>query len=183
MHKLWPDTEWGDRHDQVHRLRRLSLGVSESERFAFEHAVREVFEVETGVYPTASLQVVPSQCMHCEDAPCQAVCPTGATYTNEDGIVCIDHGRCIGCKYCMAACPYQARVVDERTGAVDKCRFCTVSALNGTEMSTCVTACPADVRVFGDLDDPDLEVSKVLAATHATPLLGDATKSKIFYVR
>lgn len=140
-------------------------------------------EVETGVYSTASLQVVPSQCMHCEDAPCQAVCPTGATYTNEDGIVCIDHGRCIGCKYCMAACPYQARVVDERTGAVDKCRFCTVSALNGTEMSTCVTACPAGVRVFGDLDDPDSEVSKVLAATHATPLLGDATKSKIFYVR
>ena len=76
-------------------------------------------EVETGVYPTASLQVVPSQCMHCEDAPCQAVCPTGATYTNEDGIVCIDHGRCIGCKYCMAACPYQARVVDERTGATN----------------------------------------------------------------
>ena len=66
---------------------------------------------------------------------------------------------------------------------VDKCRFCTVSALNGTEMSTCVTACPAGVRVFGDLDDPDSEVSKVLAATHATPLLGDATKSKIFYVR
>ena len=122
-------------------------------------------------------------CMHCEDAPCQAVCPTGATYTNEAGIVCIDHGRCIGCKYCMAACPYQARVVDERTGAVDKCRFCTVSALNGTELSTCVTACPAGVRVFGDLDDPDSEVSKVLAATHATPLLGDATKSKIFYVR
>ena len=83
----------------------------------------------------------------------------------------------------MAACPYQARVVDERTGAVDKCRFCTVSALNGTEMSTCVTACPAGVRVFGDLDDPDSAVSKVLAATHATPLLGDATKSKIFYVR
>ncbi|WP_314651845.1 4Fe-4S dicluster domain-containing protein [Slackia exigua] len=140
-------------------------------------------EAESGTYPTASLQVIPSQCMHCEDAPCQTVCPTGATYTNEDGIVCIDHGRCIGCKYCMAACPYRARVVDERTGSVDKCRFCTVSALHGTEMSTCVTACPAGVRTFGDLDDPDSDVSRVLAATHATPLLGDATKSKIFYVR
>ena len=139
--------------------------------------------LERGTYPSVHAEVVPSQCMHCEDAPCQAVCPTGATYTNEDGIVCIDHGRCIGCKYCMAACPYRARVVDERTGSVDKCRFCTVSALHGTEMSTCVTACPAGVRTFGDLDDPDSDVSRMLAATHATPLLGDATKSKIFYVR
>ncbi len=66
----------------------------------------------------------------------------------------------------MAACPYQARVVDERTGAVDKCRFCTVSALNGTEMST-RDRVPGRRAVFGDLDDPDSEVS-VLAATHAT---------------
>ena len=141
-------------------------------------------EVETGVYPTASLQVVPSQCMHCEDAPCQAVCPTGATYTNEDGIVCIDHGRCIGCKYCMAACPYQARVVDERTGAVDKCRFCTVSALNGTEMSTCVTACPAGVRVFGDLDDPDSELARLRSekGSDVHILLEEkGTKPQVFY--
>ena len=108
--------------------------------------------------PNVTIEHVPAQCMHCVDAPCQAVCPTGATYTTEDGIVCVDHGRCIGCKYCMAACPYGARVVNEETGAVDKCRFCTVSALDGTEMCTCVTACPTGVRVFGDLDDSESEV-------------------------
>ena len=121
--------------------------------------------------------------MHCVDAPCQAVCPTGATYTTEDGIVCVDHGRCIGCKYCMAACPYQARVVNEETGAVDKCRFCTVSALDGTEMCTCVTACPTGVRTFGDLDDPNSEISQKIAELNAQPIDGDLTKSKVFYVR
>ncbi|MFR4803881.1 MAG: 4Fe-4S dicluster domain-containing protein, partial [Eggerthellaceae bacterium] len=85
-------------------------------------------EFERGTYPHVTIEHVPTQCKHCDDSPCQAVSPTGATYTTEDGIVCVDHGRCIGCKYCMAACPYQARVVNEETGAVDKCRFCTVSA-------------------------------------------------------
>lgn len=140
-------------------------------------------EFERGTYPHVTIEHVPTQCMHCVDAPCQAVCPTGATYTTEDGIVCVDHGRCIGCKYCMAACPYQARVVNEETGAVDKCRFCTVSALDGTEMCTCVTACPTSVRTFGDLDDPNSEISQKIAELNAQPIDGDLTKSKVFYVR
>ena len=65
-------------------------------------------EKETGTYPAVRVETVPLQCMHCEDAPCAAVCPTGAAYIGTDGIVQVDHGRCIGCKYCMAACPYQA---------------------------------------------------------------------------
>lgn len=140
-------------------------------------------EFERGAFPCVKVETVPTQCMHCEDAPCQAVCPTGATFTDPDGIVRIDPERCIGCKYCMAACPYQARVVNEETGAVDKCRFCTVSALDGTEMCTCVTACPTGVRIFGDLDDPESEVSKAIAETNAQPIDGDLTAAKIFYVR
>lgn len=140
-------------------------------------------EEEKGGHPSTAVEIVPHQCMHCTNAPCQAVCPTGATYTNEDGIVCVDHGRCIGCKYCMAACPYQARVVDERTGAVDKCRFCTVSALHGTTMSTCVTACPTGVRTFGDLDDPNSEVSRLIAQGDAKPIAGDLTDVNVFYIR
>lgn len=140
-------------------------------------------EFERGAFPCVKVETVPTQCMHCEDAPCQAVCPTGATFTDPDGIVRIDPERCIGCKYCMAACPYQARVVNEETGAVDKCRFCTVSALDGTEMCTCVTACPTGVRIFGDLDDPESEVSKAIAETNAQPIDGDLTDAKIFYVR
>ena len=121
--------------------------------------------------------------MHCEDAPCQSVCPTAATYTDPDGIVRIDPEKCIGCKYCMAACPYQARVVDHRTGVFDKCRFCTLYAPLEEGMSTCLTACPAGVRLFGDLDDPESEISRRIVETNAQPIAGDLTKSKIYYVR
>ena len=141
-------------------------------------------ESERGTYPNVAIEIVPMQCMHCEDAPCAAVCPTGAAFIGADGIVSVDHGRCIGCKYCMAACPYQVRVFDEATGTVDKCRFCTVSAAtNGTKMSSCVEACLTGARIFGDLDDPASEISQAIAETNAQPIAGDLTKAKVFYVR
>lgn len=140
-------------------------------------------EQETGVAPNLHVETVPLQCMHCEDAPCAAVCPTGAAHMGADGIVAVDEGRCIGCKYCMAACPYQVRVVDEETGTVDKCRFCTVSVLHGDTMCTCVEACLTNARMFGDLDDPNSEISQEIARTNAQPIAGDLTKSKVFYVR
>lgn len=141
-------------------------------------------EMEQGVYPNVYAEVVPVQCMHCEDAPCEAVCPTHATYTTDSGVVLVDEERCIGCKYCMAACPYQVRVHNEKTGTVDKCRFCTVSAeTTGTKMCSCVEACLTGARMFGDLDDPDSDISKEIVATNAQPIAGDLTKSKVFYVR
>ena len=141
-------------------------------------------ELETGTYPNVYNEIVPTQCQHCEDAPCAAVCPTGAAYIGADGIVGVDEGRCIGCKYCMAACPYQVRVRNSQTGAVDKCRFCTVSAeTSGTKMCSCVEACLTGARIFGDLDDPASDISKEIAATNAQPIAGDLTKSKVFYVR
>ena len=138
-------------------------------------------EKENGVYPNIGIETVPLQCMHCEDAPCCAVCPTGAAHIGADGIVTVDHGRCIGCLYCMAACPYQVRVRNEKTGAVDKCRLCAATAEGGA--SNCVTACPAHVRIVGDLDDPDSEISREIARTGAQPIAGNLTKSKVFYVR
>lgn len=138
---------------------------------------------ENGEYPTVRMETVPLQCMHCEDAPCVAVCPTGAARFGTDGIVEVDQGRCIGCKYCMAACPYQVRVVNDQTGTVDKCRFCVANTAAGQDASNCVTACPTGVRVFGDLDDPDSEINKEIARTNAQPIAGDLTKSKVFYVR
>lgn len=141
-------------------------------------------ERELGAYPNVTIETVPMQCMHCEDAPCVAVCPTGAAFKGADGVVGVDHGRCIGCKYCMAACPYQVRVFDEETGTVDKCRFCTVSAeTTGTKMCSCVEACLTGVRIFGDLDDPESDVSKAIVAEHAQPIAGDLTNVKVFYVR
>ena len=141
-------------------------------------------ELETGTYPNVYNEIVPTQCQHCEDAPCAAVCPTHATYVTDSGVVLVDPEKCIGCKYCMAACPYQVRNRNEKTGAVDKCRFCNVSNYtSGTEMCSCVTACPTGARIFGDLDDPDCELVKEIAATHAAPIAGDLTKSKVYYVR
>ena len=141
-------------------------------------------ERETGTLPFVHHETVPLQCMHCEDAPCAAVCPTGAAYIGTDGIVQVDHGRCIGCKYCMAACPYQVRVFNEETGTVDKCRFCTVSAeTSGTQMCSCVEACLTGARLFGDLDDPESDIAQEIAATNAQPIAGDLTRAKIYYVR
>lgn len=139
---------------------------------------------ETGAWPAMAVATLPLQCMHCDDAPCASVCPTGAAHVGADGIVAVDQGRCIGCLYCMAACPYQVRVRNSETGAVDKCRFCVVSQYeNGTAMSTCVSACPQKVRLFGDLDDPESELVRALGQTHAQPLDSDLTQAKVFYVR
>lgn len=149
-----------------------------------EEAFIKFSELENGSYPNASVTCVPHQCMHCADAPCAKVCPTKATFISDDGVVGIDTGRCIGCLYCVAACPYGARVVNEKTGVPEKCRFCTVSAYeNGTPMCTCVEACPTSARTFGDLDDPDCDLVKQIAQTGAQPLLGDTTDSSIYYVR
>ena len=149
-----------------------------------EEAFISYKEIEQGTYPSVYAETVPVQCMHCENAPCQQVCPTHATYTTESGVVLVDEEKCIGCKYCMAACPYQVRVRNEETGAVDKCRFCTVSAeTTGTKMCSCVDACLTGARIFGDLDDSDSEISKEIARTGAAPIAGDLTRAKIYYVR
>lgn len=139
-------------------------------------------EMEQGVYPNVYAEVVPVQCMHCEDAPCEVVCPTHATYTTDSGVVLVDEERCIGCKYCMAACPYQARIVQESTGVVEKCRFCWENGEPGNPPA-CAGTCISGARVFGDLDDPESDISKAIAQYHAQPLASNLTASKIYYVR
>ncbi len=140
-------------------------------------------EQETGTYPLVGIETIPLQCMHCEDAPCAKVCPTGATYITDEGIVRVNEERCIGCKYCMTACPYQVRVQDHETGVVEKCRLCTVQSLDGTPMCSCVEACITGARIFGDLDDPESELSRAIVELNAQSIMGDLTKAKIFYVR
>ena len=138
----------------------------------------------SGQYPDVYMYFLPISCQHCENPECVKVCPTEASHVAEDGSIQIDKEKCIGCKYCMAACPYQVRVRNEETGAVDKCRFCTVSAeTTGAKMCSCVEACLTGARMFGDLDDPDSDISKEIVATNAQPIAGDLTKSKVFYVR
>ena len=140
-------------------------------------------ERETGTLPNVAYEAVPLQCMHCEDAPCVHVCPTGASSIDENGVVTVDESKCIGCKYCMTACPYQVRVHNKVTGVAEKCRLCTVAALDGTPMCSCVEACLTGARIFGDLDDPESDVSRAIVELNAQPLAGELTKAKIFYAR
>ena len=136
----------------------------------------------TGTFPKVKMNFRPTLCNHCADAPCVKVCPTGASYRTEDGVVPVDAEKCIGCKYCMAACPYQARIVQESTGVVEKCRFCWENGEPGNPPA-CVGTCISGARVFGDLDDPESDISKAIAQYHAQPLASNLTASKIYYVR
>jgi len=113
---------------------------------------------------------VPVLCNHCNRPPCVRVCPTTATWKDEKtGIVVMEPSRCIGCKTCMAACPYNARYFKEETRAVDKCNFCLDTRLSKGETTTaCAEACPADVRVFGNLADPESRVFQLLHSPGTT---------------
>ncbi|NMA69008.1 MAG: 4Fe-4S dicluster domain-containing protein [Desulfitobacterium sp.] len=137
---------------------------------------------ETGKYPNVKRVIIPVQCQHCKDAPCEKVCPTSATYTTEDGIVLIDGKKCIGCKYCMVACPYNARVINEQ-GVPEKCRFCVELVAVGEEPA-CVSTCMNEVRVFGDLDDPNSPLHELLEKREVVRLRADhGTDPRIYYAK
>lgn len=107
---------------------------------------------------------MPVLCNHCNRPPCVRVCPTSATWKDDiTGIVKMDSKRCIGCKTCMTACPYNARYFKEESRAVDKCDFCWETRLSkGKTTTACSEACPADVRVFGDLSDQSSRVFELI---------------------
>ncbi len=111
---------------------------------------------------------MPVLCNHCNRPPCVRVCPTSATYKDKvTGIVRMDKKRCIGCKTCMAACPYNARYFKEEERAIDKCDFCFETRLSkGETLTACAEACPANVRVFGDLTEPASEAYKLIHSTN-----------------
>jgi len=107
----------------------------------------------SGAFPHLRSSFDPRQCHHCENPSCVRVCPTGASHQRADGIVLVTEADCIGCKYCMVACPYDARFFNEETKVVDKCTFCAHRVDRG-ETPACVETCPSKVRTFGDLSDP-----------------------------
>ena len=122
---------------------------------------------EVGEYPASKTLNVPLACMHCEDAACVTVCPTGASYKRADGIVLVDQDKCMGCNYCAWACPYGARELDESSGTMKKCTLC-VDRIYDQQLApedrqpACVLACPTHARVFGDLDDPESEAAQLV---------------------
>ena len=111
----------------------------------------------------------PRSCLHCEEPECVRVCPTGASYKRaEDGIVLVDEDICIGCKLCAWACPYGAREYDADAGVMKKCTLCIDRIYNENlpeeeRVPACVATCPTSARHFGDLGDPDSEVSRLAA--------------------
>jgi Fe-S-cluster-containing dehydrogenase component len=165
-----------------------------------------VYTEEAGEYPDVKTTYVPHICNHCGDPPCVPVCPTGASYQRDDGIVLVNYDACIGCRFCMMACPYDARYYmrpgmledgyygGERTeyednkwswfqsGTVAKCTFCVHRVDEGLDPA-CVTACVTDARVFGDLDDPDSKVSTLIRERNGEqPMPELGTDSSVFYL-
>ncbi len=140
----------------------------------------DITPLEVGKQPSTALIFYHKICRHCDDPPCVHVCPTGASYRTEEGVVLIDYDLCIGCKYCIVACPFNARYVHEGLGAPDKCTFCYHRVKQGLEPA-CVEACPTFSRIFGDLDDPESEVSK-LAVSGIPVGSWHNTEPMVFYI-
>ena len=136
-----------------------------------------------GEYPNMVRYPLPTMCQECENAPCLEVCPTGATHRDDEtGVILIDSEQCIGCQACMQACPYGQRCYNEQTGVVEKCNLCHDLTAKG-ELPACVKSCSAGARFYGDLDDPESDVSKELAKysedqIHTLPDSGNAPLTK-----
>lgn len=129
-----------------------------------ENKLNWVAVEETGEFPNIKLDFVPQLCGHCENTPCIDVCPVqGATYKSEEGYVLVNEELCIGCGACLKGCPYGARSINSESNKAVKCTFCAGLVENGG-VPVCANTCPTNARIFGDLDDPESEVSKLVAS-------------------
>lgn len=177
----------------------IRIHEHENGQMNFEHATDDFFHE----VPAAGHFYMGTQCFHCQNPPCTEVCPVKATWMEPDGIVVVDYNWCIGCRYCIAACPYDARrfnwadpVVPEdevntnqhylgnrlrKKGVVEKCTFCIQRSREG-QQPACVEACPTGARIFGNLLDPNSEIRWVLANKKVFRLKEDlGTEPKFWY--
>lgn len=130
----------------------------------------QIQEIERGVYPKPKLSYIPKPCMHCESAPCIAASKDGAVYRRDDGIVIIDPEKAKGQEAIVNACPYRVIFWNEEKQIAQKCTMCAHRLDEGEKVPRCVESCPVEALVFGDLDDPSSQISK-LSASQATESL------------
>ena len=124
---------------------------------------------------------VPKLCNHCAHSPCVQVCPVGATFESPDGVVLVDKSYCLGCRYCVHACPYGCRYIDPRTGTVDKCSLCYHRITKGLTTACCET-CPTGARTLGDLRNPEDPIHQFLRENAVQVLKPQmATGAKAYY--
>ena len=123
--------------------------------------------IEKGEFPKSTREFSVHRCNHCADAPCVEICPTTALYTRADGIVDFDNDRCIGCKSCMQACPYDALYIDPETNTAAKCNYCAHKIDGGYEPA-CVIVCPVEAIISGDLDDSKSKIALLVANEETT---------------
>jgi Fe-S-cluster-containing dehydrogenase component len=186
---------------QVHNIPSFD-NTKDEIKWIWKDSFNHAFEDQESEYTKETLERGPVilLCNHCDNPPCVRVCPTQATWKREeDGIVMMDWHRCIGCRYCVAACPYGSRSFNWRDprpfienitesfptrtrGVVEKCTFCDERLARG-QLPACVEACKKNALVFGDLEDPQSEVREILASNFAIrrkPALG--TQPEVYYL-
>lgn len=137
---------------------------------------------EKGSFPNTGRFFLPRLCNQCDKPPCRKVCPSGATTRREDGIVKVDEKKCVGCKLCISACPYNSRFVHPFKKIADKCDFC-LHRVDKKVVPSCVNTCPMNARTFGDLNDPDSEISKLVGRKAVQVLKPELdTEPNVFYI-
>lgn len=138
--------------------------------------------IPTGTFPNLSLSFIPRLCNHCAKPACVENCPTKAMHKRADGIVLVEQQRCVGCGYCTWSCPYGMPVMDPVKKVMSKCTLC-IDRIDCGSLPFCVADCPGRARVFGDLNDPDSEVSILIARQKARPSCPEnGTQPSIYYV-
>ncbi|GEA16045.1 MAG: hypothetical protein PWR22_1565 [Moorella sp. (in: firmicutes)] len=205
MQKCWPQYQEGCRKcflacQRAHNIPDIA-NKEEEIKWIWTEPFENAFPEQEHEYLTASIKGKPFivLCNHCENPPCVRVCPTKATFKRRDGIVMMDYHRCIGCRYCMAACPYGARSFNfsdprpfikeintayptREKGVVEKCNFC-VERIDTGLPPACVEACPVGALIFGDLDDPNSEARKILASRYTIQRKPElATHPSVYYL-
>jgi len=138
--------------------------------------------VEQGTFPSTRRLFFPVLCNQCDNAPCARICPTNALYRRRDGIIDLHGDSCIGCRACMVACPYDQLFIDPNTQTAEKCNFCANRVENDL-LPACVSVCPTQCRIFGDLDDPTSEVARIAQAQDVAVRKPEkGTIPKVFYI-